>query len=197
MFNDRSSLLAYLNSRRSGKAREMIAPGPNDLEMREILQIALRTPDHGKLAPWRFIQISADQRGAFSALLKKAWITANPGAAHLDLTALDQFARQAPNLVIMLSTPVTSSKIPLWEQQLSAGAAAMNMLHAAHAFGYVGSWLTGWAAFDPVVKAGLGGGEADQIVGYFFFGTAAADMEERPRPDYDAVVSRWNPPAEI
>lgn len=196
MFNDRTSLLAYLSTRRSGKGREMVAPGPNPQEMRDILSIAARTPDHGKLAPWRFIEIGDDQRGDFSDLLKKAWITANPGAAHLDLSALDQFARQGPKLVVMLSTPVVPSKIPLWEQQLSAGAAAMNLLHAAHAFGYVGSWLTGWAAFDPLVKAAFGGGETDQIVGYFFFGTASAPLEERPRPDYDSVVSRWTPPVQ-
>lgn len=195
MFNDHSSLLAHLATRRSGKARDLIAPGPDEQQMREIISLSLRTPDHGKLAPWRIIEVGSDQRSAFAALLKQAWITANPGAAHLDLTALDQFAHQGPSLLVLLSTPVMESKIPLWEQQLASGAAAMNLLHAAHGYGFVGNWLTGWAAFDPVIKAAFGGGDQDQIVGYFFFGTAAAALEERPRPDYDKVVSRWSPPA--
>lgn len=193
MFNDQSSLLAYFETRRSGKARDMIAPGPDDAEMRKIISLALRTPDHGKLAPWRIVEIAADQRSAFADLLKKAWISANPGAAEVNLAALDQFAHQAPSLLVMLSAPVMDSKIPLWEQQLAAGAAAMNLLHAAHAHGYVGSWLTGWAAFDPLIKKAFGGREQDQIVGYFFLGSAGAPLEERPRPDYDNIVSRWNP----
>lgn len=193
MFNDHSSLLAHLATRRSGKPRDMIAPGPNEQEMRAILSLSLRTPDHGKLAPWRIVEIATDQRPEFAALLKKAWIAANPGAADLNLSALDQFAFQAPNLVVMLSTPVVESKVPVWEQQLAAGAAAMNLLHAAHAHGYVGSWLTGWAAFDPMVKAAFGGGPNDQIVGYFFFGSPAQSLEERDRPDYDHVISRWKP----
>lgn len=194
MFNDRSSLLAHLTTRRSGKPRDMIEPGPNSQQLEAIIRLSLRTPDHGKLAPWRVIEIGSDQRGELSALLKKAWIAANPGAAKLDLSALDQFAHQAPTLLVLLSTPITA-KIPVWEQQLAAGAAAMNLLHAAHAHGFVGSWITGWAAFDPMVKAAFGGGDPDQIVGYFFLGTPALALEERPRPNYDSVVSRWNPPA--
>lgn len=195
MLNDRTSLLAHLDSRRSGKPREMVAPGPNEAELQEIIAQAMRSPDHGKLTPWRFIEIAADQRSAFADLLKKAWIAQNPGSAHLDLSALEQFATQAPNLVVLLSTPIIGSKIPLWEQQLSAGAVAMNMLHAAHARGFVGSWITGWAAFDPMVKAALGGNETDQIAGYFFFGSAGHPLEERPRPAVADKFTRWTPPA--
>jgi nitroreductase len=195
MLNDRTSLLAHLDTRRSGKPREMIAPGPSATELHDIIAQAMRSPDHGKLTPWRFIEIAADQRSAFADLLKKAWIAHTPGAANLDLSALDQFAHQAPNLVVLLSTPIVGSKIPLWEQQLSAGAVAMNLLHAAHARGFVGSWITGWAAFDPTVKAALGGAETDQIAGYFFIGSPAAPLEERPRPNVADKLTRWTPPA--
>lgn len=171
----------------------MAAPGPDAQQLADMIAIASRTPDHGKLAPWRFIEIATEQRADLAALLKKAWIATNPGAANLDLGAFDQFAHQAPTLVVMMSTPVVGSKIPLWEQQLTGGSAAMNLLHAAHAHGFVGNWLTGWAAFDPMVKAALGGGEADQIIGYFFFGTATAELEERPRPTLDQIFSRWQP----
>ncbi|OWR01027.1 nitroreductase family protein [Sphingopyxis witflariensis] len=191
MFNDRSSLLAHLATRRSGKARDMIAPGPDAAELQEIIALSLRTPDHGKLAPWRIVTVAAEQREALAALLKQAWISENPGAAGMDLSALDQFAQQAPTLLVLLSTPVPGSKVPVWEQQMSAGAVGMNLLHAAHAHGYVGSWLTGWAAYNPHVAAAFGAGEGDTIVGYFFLGTAARELDERPRPEYDDVVGPW------
>ncbi|HEY0597807.1 nitroreductase family protein, partial [Sphingopyxis sp.] len=119
MFNDTSSLLAHLATRRSGKARDMIAPGPDTAQLRDIIALALRTPDHGKLAPWRIVTIADDRREAFATLLKQAWVRENPGAAGLDLSALDQFAHQAPTLLVLLSTPVQGSKIPVWEQQMS------------------------------------------------------------------------------
>ncbi|WP_184643962.1 nitroreductase [Sphingopyxis sp. JAI128] len=191
MFNDRSSLLAHLATRRSGKARDMISPGPDAAQLRDIIALALRTPDHGKLAPWRIVTIADDQREAFAALLKASWVKENPGAAGVDLSALDQFAHQAPTLLVLLSTPVAGSKIPVWEQQMSAGAVGMNLLHAAHAHGFVGSWLTGWAAYNSDVAAAFGARDGDTIVGYFFLGTAGRALDERPRPEYDDTVRAW------
>ena len=192
MFNDASSLLAHLATRRSGKARDMIAPGPDAAQLRDIIALALRTPDHGKLAPWRIVTVADEQREAFAGLLKEAWVKENPGSAGLDLSALDQFAHQAPSLLVLLSTPVAGSKIPVWEQQMSAGAVGMNLLHAAHAYGFVGSWLTGWAAYSPDVAAAFGARDGDTIVGYFFLGTSGAPLSERPRPEYDDVVKAWD-----
>ncbi len=192
MFNDTSSLLAHLATRRSGKARDMVAPGPDAAQLRDIIALALRTPDHGKLAPWCIVTVADDQRETLATLLKQAWVRENPGAAGMDLSALDQFAHQAPSLLVLISTPVAGSKIPLWEQQMSAGAVGMNLLHAAHAHGFVGSWLTGWAAYSPDVAAAFGAGDGDTIVGYFFLGTAGAALSERPRPEYDDVVRAWD-----
>lgn len=192
MFNDTSSLRAHLATRRSGKARDMVAPGPDAATLHDIIALALRTPDHGKLAPWRIVTVAEDQRETLATLLKQAWVKENPGAAGLDLSALDQFAHQAPTLLVLLSTPVEGSKIPLWEQQMSAGAVGMNLLHAAHAHGFVGSWLTGWAAYSPDVAAAFGARVGDTIVGYFFLGTAGANLSERPRPEYDDVVRDWD-----
>lgn len=192
MFNDTSSLLAHLATRRSGKARDMVAPGPDAATLKDIIALALRTPDHGKLAPWRVVTVADDQRGAFATLLKNAWVAENPGAAGMDLSALDQFAHQAPTLLVLLSTPVQGAKIPLWEQQMSAGAVGMNLLHAAHAHGFVGSWLTGWAAYSPAVAQAFGARAGDCVVGYFFLGTAGGPLSERPRPEYDDVVSAWD-----
>jgi nitroreductase len=193
MFNDRTSLLSHLATRRSGKARDMIAPGPDAAQLADILALASRTPDHGKLAPWRFVIIADDQRADLASLLKSAWIAENPGAVDQNLSALDQFAHQAPTLVLLVSAPIQPHKIPLWEQQLSAGSVAMNLIHAAHAHGFVANWLTGWAAYSPHVTAAFGLGGDDRIAGYFFIGTAARALEERPRPDLSAIISQWRP----
>ncbi len=170
----------------------MIEPGPDDAQLRAILTLALRTPDHGKLAPWRIIIVAGEQRPALAALLKRAYIAEIPAAADMDLKPLDEFAFQAPRLIVVLSTPRREAKIPVSEQQLSAGALGMNLLHAAHAYGFVGSWLTGWAAYNRDVAAAFGAAEGDIIAGYFFIGTPAKDLQERPRPDYDDVVTDWD-----
>jgi len=190
MFNDLSSPLALLASRRSGKPRDMIAPGPDAAQLRRMLEIAIRTPDHGKLAPWRFVTVAADQREALSRLLQDAYREEKPNPGRLELEAMDQFARQAPTLVVALSRPAHASHIPIWEQELSAGAACMNLLHAAHASGFVAGWLTGWAAYSPRVRDAFGGAD-ERIAGFVFIGSPSRALEERPRPDYEAAVSPW------
>ncbi len=193
MFNDSKSPASLLATRRSGKPRDMIAPGPSETELADILASATRVPDHGKLAPWRFVTIGADKRGAFAALLKKAYLAQKPEAGRLELEANEQFARQAPCLVVVMSTPVTESKIPQWEQQLSVGAACMQLLNAVHAHGYVGGWLTGWAAYDEQVRSEFCGTSIDRIAGFIFIGSPSRELEERPRPDPARVIAAWNP----
>jgi nitroreductase len=192
MFNDLSSTLSLLETRRSGRPRDMVAPGPSAGELRRILSIAARTPDHGKLHPWHFVHVSKERRQDFADLLRRAYLADKPDAGRLELEANERFAHQAPELVVVLSTPVVPHKIPLWEQQLSCGAACMNLLLAAHALGYVGGWVTGWAAFSPMVREAFGAtGEHDRIAGFFFLGTLGAEQEERPRPEYEDVAAEW------
>jgi nitroreductase len=191
MFNDLSSPKALLATRRSGKPRDMVAPGPSDSELRQILESAMRVPDHGKLAPWRFVIVPADRREAFAALLERAYRIDKPDPGRLELEAAHQFAHQAPTLVVALSKPDESSHIPSWEQELSAGALCMNLLVATHAAGYVGGWLTGWAAYSPMVRDAFGGTD-EKIAGFIFIGTPSRPLDERPRPQYDAVVSVWD-----
>ena len=190
MFNDRSTPLSLLSTRRSGKPRDLVAPGPDDAQLRQILEIAARTPDHGKLAPWRFVIVPADKRAALAETITAAYRAERPQAARLEIEALEQFATQAPALVVVLSSPKVDSHIPLWEQQLSAGAAGMNLLHAAHALGFAGGWLTGWAAYSEAVRDAFGG-EPERIAGYIFMGTPAKQLEERPRPDLQKIISTW------
>jgi nitroreductase len=192
MFNDLASALSLLETRRSGRPRDLVSPGPSPDELRRILSIAARTPDHGKLHPWRFVHVAKERRHAFADLLRRAYTAEKPDAGRLEHEANERFAHQAPELVVALSTPVVPHKIPLWEQQLSCGAACMNLLLGAHALGYAAGWVTGWASSSPLVLTAMGGvGEHDRIAGFFFIGTVGAEQEERPRPDYDAVVSEW------
>lgn len=192
MFNDLSSPLLLLETRRSGRPRDMVPPGPSPEEMKRILGIAARTPDHGKLHPWRFVHIGQERRGAFADLLRTAYLADNPQPGRLELEANERLARQAPELVVALSMPTVPHKIPLWEQQLSCGAACMNLLLATHALGYAAGWVTGWAAYSPIVRESLGAtGEHDRIAGFIFLGTPAAEQEERMRPALEEVVSKW------
>jgi nitroreductase len=190
MFNDASSPLSLLRTRRSGKPRDMVAPGPDAAQLRTILEAAIRVPDHGKLAPWRFVIVQADQRDRLAMLLTDAYRTDKPDAGRLEIEAMAQFAHQAPALVVVLSAPVPGSKIPHWEQELSAGAAIMNLLLATHATGFVGGWLTGWPAYNDTVRDAFGAPH-ERIAGFVFIGSPARPLEERPRPDYASVVSDW------
>ena len=191
MFNDISTPLSLLRTRRSGKPRDLIAPGPDEGQLRAILEIALRTPDHGKLAPWRFVIVPQHRRDILAQLFESAYRAEKPDAGRLELEAMHQFAHQAPTLVIALSAPVAGSKIPAWEQELSAGAAIMNLLHASHALGFAAGWLTGWPAYSEDVRAAFATGD-EKIAGFVFIGTPGKPQEERPRPDYDKIVSTWD-----
>ena len=190
MLNDNRTPFSLLATRRSGRPRDMIAPGPDAATLDAILSIAMRTPDHGKLAPWRFVVVDADRRDALADLITTAYRVERPQAARLEIEALEQFAHAAPSLVVVLSSPRPESHIPLWEQQLSAGAACMNLLHAVHAHGFVGGWLTGWAAYSDAVRDAFGAAH-ERIAGFFFIGSPSRALEERPRPEMGDRVSHW------
>ena len=192
MFNDTTTPISLLLSRRSGKPRDMIAPGPDAAQLETILTAASRVPDHGKLAPWRFVTVAADQRDALTDLLVSAYQAEKPEAGKLELDAMVQFAHQAPSLVVVLSSPVAGSKIPLWEQELSTGAACMQLLNAAHALGFVGGWLTGWPTYSARVRDAFGTGD-ERIAGFVFLGSPSKALEERPRPNLSDVVRAWQP----
>lgn len=193
MLNDRSSALSLLQTRRSCRPRDLVAPGPTADELRQILTVAARIPDHGKLHPWRFVHVTAAARGSFEALLERAYRIDNPVPGRLELEAIERFARQAPELIVLVSAPAASTRIPLWEQQLSCGAAAMNLLNAAHALGYAGGWVTGWATYSEEVRRAFASGPDDRIAGFIFIGTPNGPLEERPRPPLEAVARVWPP----
>jgi nitroreductase len=171
----------------------MAGGGPSAEELERILTIAARTPDHGKLFPWRFVTVSHAQRATLAKLLLDALAEHDPDAsgAHRDKEV--NFANYAGQLVLLISAPIANHKIPVWEQELSCGAAGMNLLLAAHALGYVGGWLTGWRAYSERVRAAFCA-PGERIAGFIFIGRPARDLEERPRAPLATVVRPWVPP---
>jgi nitroreductase len=193
MLNDRSSILSLLETRRSGKPRDLVGPGPAPAELKRILTIAARTPDHGTLTPWRFVTVGDHQRDALANLLLEALAEDNPGATDKHREKELNFAHYAGQLVVLISAPVPDHKIPVWEQQLSCGAAGMNLLLAAHALGFVAGWVTGWRAYSKrVLDAFCEAGE--RIAGFIFIGQAAGELVDRDRPALNAVSHAWTPP---
>ena len=134
--------------------------------------------------------VDPERRGELAAAMLEAYLAERPDASRLEQDAVEQFCLQAPTLVVVVSRPVAESKIPLWEQQLSAGAACTMLLHAAHALGFVASWLTGWAAYSPAIR-GLFAGPDDRIAGFMFIGSAGRPLSERPRPSFDEIEHHW------
>ena len=191
MLNDRSSILSLLQTRRSGRPRELIGSGPNESELEQILTIAARTPDHGKLSPWRFVTVGADKREKLAALFREAIAAEDPEALPAKLEKSDELARSGGTLVVLVSAAIAEHKIPLWEQQLSCGAAGMNLLHAAHALGFVGGWVTGWQAYSPTVSAAFCG-PGERIAGFIFLGHPGRELEERARPALANVWKQWD-----
>lgn len=184
--------LTLLSTRRSVSARNMTGPGPSADELDRMLAVASRVPDHGKLSPWRFVVYEGDARARAGKGLAHVLIARGAEQERVDFaeTAL----LRAPVVVAVVSTAKDHPKIPLWEQHMSAGAACMNLLNAAHAMGYVANWLTDWFAFDAEGKALLGIRAEEQVAGYVYIGTAAEPPQERPRPALADIVTRWSAP---
>lgn len=196
MLNDRSSILSLLGTRRSAKPRELVGPGPTREELERILAIAARTPDHGKLHPWRFVSVGKGQRDEFAALLRTALYDHDPSATPAHERKEDEFAHYAGQLVVLISAPVREHKIPLWEQELSCGAAGMNLLLAAHALGFVAGWVTGWRAYSERVRSAFCDA-GERIAGFIFIGNAAGDLDERPRAELSDIWKAWVPPPSL
>jgi nitroreductase len=190
-FNDRTSTLSLLSTRRSGKPRDMVRPGPSSDQIEQIVRIASRVPDHGKLAPWRFIAITDEGREQLASVFEDAFRSEKPEAPEWEVQGARDFVFQAPTLVIVISSPRLGNAIPPWEQELSAGAACMNLLVAAHALGFVGGWLTGWAAYSDQIRATLGAVPGERIAGFIFIGSPGRALDERPRPKVEDILTYW------
>lgn len=181
--------LGLLLTRRSGSAKAMTEPGPSPEQLKTILAAGARAPDHGKLAPWRFILFEGEARAQMGRLLAES-LNENEATPERAAQERGRFLR-APVVVAVISRVREAIPIPEWEQMLSAGAVCQNMLVAAHALGFVASWITEWCAYHPRVKEGLGLKTGERVAGFIYIGTSAQPLEERVRPDLDALITRF------
>ncbi len=183
--------LELLKVRRSVKPREMTGPGPSPAELETILTIGARVPDHGKLAPWRFIVFEGDARERAGEVIAKVFANKNPQASAADVEIEKKRLTDAPLVIAVVSLTKPHPKVPPFEQELSAGASAMNIVTAATALGYGACWLTGWFAFDRDVLDGLGVKADEKIAGFIHIGKVTKPNEDRPRPVLSDIVTRF------
>jgi nitroreductase len=186
--------LEFLKTRKSISAQFLAEPGPSEAELAEILTIAARVPDHGKLAPWRFILFQGDARKQVGEALAKLVSSSNPGADPKQIEEERTRFSRAPLVVGVVSRAAAHPKIPEFEQLLSASNAAFNMELAAHALGYAAQWTTGWLAYDAEAGKILGLGEGERFVGFIHIGTSTVPFTDRPRPALADIVSTWKAP---
>lgn len=167
-------------------------PGPDPQQLRALLQAALRVPDHARLQPWRLLLIEGDARAALTdfVLARRRELDADEDAATL---AKEKRRFASPCIIAVVSCPVAGHKVPEIEQTLSGAALCMNILHAAHASGFAAQWLTGWPAYDDAVRDRLGLAAHERILGFLHLGTATQAVHDRPRPELDAHLRRWQP----
>lgn len=181
--------LALLSRRRSTVALAMNEPGPSAEQVDQLIAIASRVPDHGKLAPWRFIVFQGEARTRFGQILGQVFKAKTPNASEEQVAFEAGRFERAPLVIAVISSVTENHKIPEWEQILSAGAACQNLLIAASAMGFGAQWLTEWYAFDADVNAELGLGPSERIAGYLYVGSAEDEPVERVRPA--ARVDHW------
>ena len=180
-------VLAFLATRRSASAQFLTAPGPDPDALAGLLRVAARVPDHGKLAPWRFVVLEGEAKARFVAGLRD--LARGMEAPDRAEAALGKIA--APPLSVAVISHAQEGKIPLWEQELSAGAVCMSLLIAAQAMGFGANWITDWYAETPDALALLGVRPGERVAGFLHIGTVGQPPQERVRPDMDAIVTRW------
>jgi len=183
-------VIDFLARRRSASALTLGEPGPTDAQLSDLIRIAARAPDHGKLAPWRFVILAADGKAGFAARLE-ALAAGRPDAAKL-IAKLGKL--KAPPVGVAVVSSPKPGEIPEWEQLMSAGAVCTLLLQAAMAMGFGANWITDWYAYDPGARAALGLAEGERVAGFVFVGTPAEAPAERVRPDAAALTTRWRPP---
>lgn len=179
--------LAFLAARRSHPPKLLSAPGPDRAQLLDLLTLAARAPDHGKLEPWRFVVLERAALDRLAPLVRAAVLAEGQDDAAADKAAS---ALASPVVVAVVHSPVDSPKIPLWEQQLSAGAVCLGLVNAALASGWGACWLSGFAALNqPFAEANLGLQPHERVAGMIHIGSSNAAPPDRPRPDVGAKTS--------
>lgn len=183
--------IELLKTRRSVPPAMLSAPGPDAAQLETLLGIATRVPDHGKLHPWRFVIYQGAAREKAGRVVYDAFMTVCPDADEATRKKESTRFTLAPLVIGVVSTAANHVKIPLWEQELSAGAVCENLVIAAHALGFGASWLTGWMAYDERVLAKLGIGSHEKLAGFVHVGTPREAVPDRPRPKLEDLVTYY------
>lgn len=179
-------VLEFLAARRSHSALSLAAPGPNAAELAELLRLAARAPDHGKLAPWRFVVLEGEGKARFTQALEELARSRDDERLVAKLGKL----RAPPLGVAVVSSPKPGA-IPEWEQRLSAANVCYGLLIGALAMGYGANWITDWYAYDPQAGAILGLAPGEQVAGFIFIGTSQETPRERERPEPSTITTHW------
>jgi nitroreductase len=169
----------------------MTGPGPAAGELDCILQAAARVPDHGKLAPWRFIVFEGDARLQMGDILVQCVREDDPSVGEERLNMERKRFCRAPVVIGVVSRVREAIPIPEWEQTLSAGACCQTLVLAAHAMGYVANWITEWCAYHPRVRERIGLRCGERVAGFIYVGRPSIPLEERARPDIASLVTRF------
>jgi nitroreductase len=183
------AVLDFMRARRSTPALQLGAPGPDEAQIREMVAIAARVPDHGKLAPWRFLHYTPQYCIELGRICETRALERNGDMIEDLRKAERQRFTRAPVVIGIISRAGQHVKIPEWEQLLSAGAAAQNLLIAANAFGFDAQWITEWVAYDAAMAPALGARPGEKIVGFLHVGTRTMPKTERDRPRLEDVYS--------
>ena len=184
--------LELLMLRRSLTVKDMVHPGPNEEQLKQILEIGSRVPDHKKQVPWRFLTFEKNIRGKFGKILRTIFAKNNPKTNEKILDFEENRFLRAPLVIAVISTADKDNpKVPEWEQILTAGAVCQNILIASNAMGYASQWLTEWYAYDKVVLKELNLNPNERIAGFIYIGTASKQPKERGRPDLANLVKKW------
>jgi nitroreductase len=184
--------LSLLTTRRSVKPIELNGPAPSASEIDTLLTIASRVPDHGKLTPWRFIVFEGDARAAIGDKIAEAFKSDRTDATADQIEFERNRLARAPLVIAVVSRAGPHVKIPEWEQVMSAGAATMNLVTAAHALGYAANWITEWYAYDPRILKAMGLADNERIAGFVHIGTPSKPPEDRPRPPLSEIMTRYS-----
>ena len=187
--------LDMLERRRSVTPLRLAEPGPNAHELRRLLTVALRVPDHGALKPWRIILVQGPSREQLAGKLAAAFLSSDAqrqsAGADLATRKIKATLTSAPLVAIVVSAADAATHIPEWEQVLSAGAAAMSLVFAAHALGFAANWITEWYAYDRGVLDALGLARHERIAGFIHIGRPPGPPEDRPRPPLNEIAVRF------
>ncbi|WP_235911791.1 nitroreductase family protein [Mesorhizobium xinjiangense] len=188
------SSVEFLLARKSPPIAELSEPAPSDDDIATMIRIASRVPDHGRLAPWRFVLYRGEARKRIGERLAElAEQREGPLPEARRQQELTRFSR-APIVIGVISTPRENPKIPQWEMFLSGGAAAMNLVHAAHALGYAANWITNWYSYDAEARQMLGLAPDERVIGFVHIGTHSGEVFERPRPDPATLLAEYTGP---